>query len=130
MNDKYVPNNYSFELNPEMLEALREEFSAETVVEEFSKAIEGKSSEEIDAEGEKFFDAFGRNWMQKTYKLGDEDPDRTYEVLKAESAKAGGHWAGSRKSMTPTGRKWGQRPLGAIGSCVRPQHACAGPRRG
>ncbi|MCH7908372.1 MAG: hypothetical protein QGD90_05470 [Candidatus Hydrogenedentes bacterium] len=91
MNDLYVPNNYSFELNPEMMQTLREEFTAEKVVDEFSKAIEGKSGDEIDAEGERVFETFGRNWMQKTYKLGDEYPDRTYEVLKMAIDDTGGH---------------------------------------
>lgn len=91
MNDLYVPNDFSFELNPEMLKALREEFTAEKIVDEFAKAIKGKSGDEIDAEGERVFEPFGRKWMQKTHKLADEYPDRTYEVLKMAIDKTGGH---------------------------------------
>ena len=88
----YEQNQYSYELNPEMLKQLNEEFGAEKVATEFAGKIEGKSSDEVASEGQAFFEAYGTNWMKKTYKLGEEYPDRTYEVLKMAIDKADGNY--------------------------------------
>ena len=89
MSDIYTPNNYSFELNPEMMSRLADEFDAEKVATEFAAATEGKSADEVDAQGKTFFENFGKNWMSQTLKLGEEYPDRTYEVLKEAIDKTG-----------------------------------------
>lgn len=91
MNDIYTANKYSYELNPEMLKLLGEEFDVEKTVTRFSEAIEGKKPEEIDAAGKAFFEAHGKTWIRKTHKLGEEYPDRTYEVLKMAIDKTDGH---------------------------------------
>ena len=82
MNDIYIANKYSYELNPEMIKLLGEEFNVEKTVDRFSEAIKGKSPEDAEAEGKTFFEAHGKTWIRKTHKLGEEYPDRTYEVLK------------------------------------------------
>ena len=78
---KYEPKLYSYELNKEMMEQLAEEFDVESMTTDFAKALEGKSGDEAAAEAERFFTDFGTRWIQKSHKLGEEYPDRTYEVL-------------------------------------------------
>jgi hypothetical protein len=87
----YEANRYSFELHPEMVKLLREEFDVDKATSEFAAVAEGKSAEEIDSQGKTFFESYGRNWMKKSLKLGEEYPDRTYEVLKMAIDKTGGH---------------------------------------
>ncbi|MCJ7622306.1 MAG: hypothetical protein MUO76_02295, partial [Anaerolineaceae bacterium] len=41
--------------------------------------------------GEKIFTDYGREWIRKTHKLGEEYPDRTYEVLLEAIDKTGGY---------------------------------------
>lgn len=88
----YEPNNYSFELHPDMLKALSDEFDVEKTVTKFAKAIKGKSPKEIEAEGQAFFSKYGKKWIQKAHKLGDEYPDRTYEVLLQAVDKTEGYY--------------------------------------
>jgi hypothetical protein len=78
---KYEPKLYSYELDKEMIEQLAEEFDAETVASDFAKAVEGKSGDEAEAAAETFFTDFGTRWIRKSHKLGEEFPDRTYELL-------------------------------------------------
>ena len=89
--DVYKPNNYSYELNPEMIELLGKEFEINKVIGEFAEAIKGKSADEAEAVGKKFFEEFGEKWIRKTHQLGEEYPDRTYEVLKMAIDKTEGH---------------------------------------
>ena len=77
----YEPKLYSYELNKEMMEALAEEFDPEAVASDFAKTVEGKSGDEAKAAGESFFTDHGTRWIRKSRKLGEEFPDRTYEVL-------------------------------------------------
>jgi len=88
----YEQNKYSFELNPEMLKLLGEEFDVEKVVAEFSEKIKGKSAKDIESEGKAFFENHGKEWIRKTHKLGEEYPDRTYEVLKMAIDKEDGNY--------------------------------------
>ena len=92
MNDIYEVKNYSYELNPEMLKLIGEEFDVDKVTTTFADAIKGKSKEEIEAIGKDIFEAYGRDWMKKCHKLGDEYPDRTYEVLLETIDKTGGYY--------------------------------------
>lgn len=91
MTDLYTPNNYSYELHPEMMARLAEEFDVDKAATEFAQTTEGKSPDEVDAAGKTFFENYGKNWMRQTIKLGEEFPDRTYEVLKMAIDKTGGH---------------------------------------
>lgn len=92
MNDIYEVKNYSYELNPEMIKLLAEEFDVDKVTTKLADAIKGKSKEEIEAIGKDIFEAYGRDWMKKCHKLGDEYPDRTYEVLLETIDKTGGYY--------------------------------------
>jgi hypothetical protein len=78
---QYEIKRYSFELHPEMLQRLGDEFDAEKVAARFAEVVRGKTPEEIEALGREFFEDHGRKWMQKTHQLGEEYRDRTYEVL-------------------------------------------------
>ncbi|MBW2085157.1 MAG: hypothetical protein JRI54_03905 [Deltaproteobacteria bacterium] len=91
MKELYEARGYSFELNPEMLKLLREEFDVDKVTSRFAEAIKGKSPEESEAEGRAIFEAYGRDWIRQSRKLGEEYPDRTYEVLLEAVDKTGGY---------------------------------------
>jgi hypothetical protein len=78
---KYEPKLYSYELNKEMMETIAEEFDPAAVAADFAKAVEGKSGDEAEAAAETFFTDHGTRWIRKSQKLGEEYPDRTYEVL-------------------------------------------------
>jgi len=87
----YEAKDYSFELNPEMMAALAEEFDVDKLTSDFAEAVEGKSGDEVEAEAETFFADYGRRWIRKSLKLGEEYPDRTYEVLLEAIDKTGGY---------------------------------------
>jgi len=91
MKELYIAENYSYELNPDMLKLLREEFDVDKATSAFAEAIRGKSAEEAEAEGKAFFEDYGRNWIRRSLKLGEEYPDRTYEVLLEAIDKTGGY---------------------------------------
>jgi hypothetical protein len=78
----YVGSSYSFDLNEVMVEILRKEFGAQKVAEDFAKAVAGKKGPELEKAGAKFFEKYGKDWMKRAIQLGDEYPDRTYEVVK------------------------------------------------
>jgi hypothetical protein len=84
-----APRPFSFELSGEMIGLLRQEFTPPIVVEKFAKEIAGKEPGQIDAIAKKVFGAYGENWMRKTLQLGEEYPDRTYEVLKESVDQTG-----------------------------------------
>ena len=87
----YEPKLYSFELNKEMLAALAEEFDVDKLASDFAKAVEGKSTEEVASTAEDFFADYGTRWIRKSHKLGEEYPDRTYEVLLEAIDSTGGY---------------------------------------
>ena len=74
---------YSFDLNEEMLRLIREEFDPPKLAQNLAAAISDKKPEEIEKEGAEVFSRYGRELMKKAMQLGEEYPDRTYEVLKA-----------------------------------------------
>jgi hypothetical protein len=88
---QYDIKHYSFELNAEMLKLLGKEFDVDKMTSRFAEAVKGKSESEIKTLGEKFFETYGRDWMKKTHQLGDEYPDRTYEVLLEAVDKTNGY---------------------------------------
>jgi hypothetical protein len=81
--DLYIaPRPFSFELDMEMIDLLRKEFDPPIIVDKFSKAIAGKTPAELDAVAREVFGSYGKSWMRRTLQLGEEYPDRTYEILK------------------------------------------------
>ena len=91
MNDIYTVKQYSYELNPEMLKMIGEQFDVDKITTKFAEAVKGKSPSEIETVGKDIFEAYGRDWMKMSHKLGDEYPDRTYEVLLESVDKTGGY---------------------------------------
>lgn len=77
-----APNSYSFDLNEDMIGYLRKEFDPRKIVNDFAKAVAGKKVTEIDKIAKEIFTKYGEQWMKKAIQLGEEYPDRTYEVLK------------------------------------------------
>jgi hypothetical protein len=83
---------YSFELNPEMLELINKEFDVTKMAAKFAEAVKGKSTEEIEKIAKEMFTEYGTEWIRRTLQLGEEYPDRTYEVLKEAIDKTGGYY--------------------------------------
>ena len=79
----------SFELNEEMLNAIEEEFSPEKIASHLADSVKGKNQEEIDPIGEKIFTRYGIELMERSYELGEDYPDRTYEVIKEAAESTG-----------------------------------------
>jgi ferredoxin len=86
-----APRPYSFELVDDIIKLLEDEFGFEKVTAKFAEAIANKSKGEIETIGKKFWQDYGRDWMQKTYQIGEEYPDRTYEVLLETADRTGGY---------------------------------------
>jgi hypothetical protein len=84
-----APRPYSFELNTEMLELLRKEFDPVRVVSEFARLLAEKGGKEEEQLAEKVFGGYGAQWMIKAVQLGEEYPDRTYEMLKEAADQTG-----------------------------------------
>lgn len=84
-----APKPYSFELSMEMVNLLRKEFDPPIVVEKFARAIAGKKPADIDAVAKDIFGKYGEAWMRKTLQLGEEYPDRTYEVIRDAADQTG-----------------------------------------
>ncbi|MDY0044354.1 MAG: hypothetical protein RBS82_06755 [Syntrophales bacterium] len=81
--DVYIAERpFSFELDREMLGMLRSEFDVPALVDKFAKEIEGKAPDKVDAIAKTVFGEYGEALMRKALQLGEEYPDRTYEVLK------------------------------------------------
>ncbi len=72
---------YSFDLNTDMLQLIRDEFNAEAVASKLAEAIKGKPKGEIEKVGSDLFTELGEKWMQKTIQLGEEYSDRTIEMI-------------------------------------------------
>jgi len=81
--------SYSFELNQDMLNLLREESDPGEVVARFAQAVGGKKGAESDAVAKKLFGEYGQVWMKKTLQRGEEYPDRTYQVLREAADQTG-----------------------------------------
>jgi len=84
-----VPHPYSFELNMDMVGLIRKDFDPPLVVSEFAKALGEKGGEKAEAVAERVFGKYGAEWMKKSIQLGEEYPDRTYEILRVAADKTG-----------------------------------------
>lgn len=84
-----APRPFSFELDMEMIGLIRKEFDPPIIIEKFASEILGKTAGEIDTIAKKVFGEYGEYWMRKTLRLGEEYPDRTYEMLKEAIDKTG-----------------------------------------
>ena len=77
----------SFDLNEDMLNTLSQEFEISKLIGKFCEAAKGK--EQTEAIAKEIFGEYGRDLMRRTIKLGEEYPDRTYEVIKEAAQKTG-----------------------------------------
>ena len=77
-----APRPYSFELNEDMIKLIRDELGAEVIASKFAEAVSGKAKSEVEKIGKDIFEDYGERWMKRTIQLGEEYPDRTYEVIK------------------------------------------------
>ena len=84
------PARLSFELSEEMLGLIAKEFSIQQLVGSFAQAISGKKSGEVESIAKEIFTDYGVNWIRKSLQLGEEYPDRTYEVLREAIDSTGG----------------------------------------
>ncbi len=76
-----APAPYSFDLNQDMVDMLREEFNADVVYGKLAEAVGDKSGDEASKAAEELFTETGEKWMRKTIQLGEEYSDRTIEVV-------------------------------------------------
>lgn len=72
-------NSYSFDLAEEMVQTLETEFGPEALTREMAAKFKGTPDAKT---AEKFFADFGKRWMERSIELGEQHPDRTYELLK------------------------------------------------
>ena len=76
-----APRPYSFDLNDDMVNLIREEFNADVVVGKLAEAIKGKAKGEVEKVASALFEELGESWMRRTMQLGEEYSDRTIEVV-------------------------------------------------
>lgn len=76
-----APEAYSFDLNEDMVNMIREEFNAGLVCGKLTEAIGKKTGDDAAKAGEELFTEMGEKWMSKTIQLGEEYSDRTIEVV-------------------------------------------------
>jgi hypothetical protein len=76
------PTGYSFNLNEDMIALVAKEFAPEQVAAQLAEAIKGKPEAEIPEIAKSMFSEFGQKWIRRCYQLGEEYPDRTYEVIR------------------------------------------------
>ena len=80
--DLYIaPAPYSFDLNQDMVDMIRDEFNADAVLGMLAEAVGDKTGDEATAAAEALFAQTGEKWMRKTIQLGEEYSDRTIEVV-------------------------------------------------
>ena len=82
----------SFELDKTMLNMIKKEFDPKIIVEKFAHALTGKSKKESENIGREIFTNYGTDWIRRTHQLGEEYPDRTYQVLREAIDKTGGYY--------------------------------------
>jgi len=84
-----APRPYSFDLNQDMVNMIREEFNAEVVASKLVEAIKGKAKGEVEKIATVLFEELGESWMRKTMQLSEEYSDRTIEVVKESVDRQG-----------------------------------------
>jgi hypothetical protein len=76
-----APKPYSFDLNEDMVQILRNEFNPEKVSTALNEAIKGTKGHEAKSAAEAFFNDMGGKLMRRAIQLSDEYPDRTIEMV-------------------------------------------------
>lgn len=84
-----APKPYSFDVNEDMVNLIREEFNAEVVAGKLAEAIKGKAKGEVEKAASALFEELGESWMRKTMQLSEEYPDRTIEMVKESVDRQG-----------------------------------------
>lgn len=83
------PTGYSFNLNEDMIAIVAKEFAPEEVAAQLARTVNGKTREEIPEVAKGMFSEFGQRWIRRCYQLGDEYPDRTYDVIRESADRTG-----------------------------------------
>ncbi len=86
-----APRPYSFEMADEVVSLLEGDYGYEKIASQFAEAVANKSKSEIEAIGKKFWEDYGRDWIKRAHQVGEEYPDRTYEVLLEAADRSGGY---------------------------------------
>lgn len=90
MGEAVKTKRLSFELDEDMLGIIAREFSAESIAMKLSEALAGKDTEaELEDLGSSIFKDYGRELMRRSLQLGEEYPDRTYELLREAHDQTG-----------------------------------------
>jgi hypothetical protein len=80
---------FSFDLDERIVKTLATEFDPQKAVEQFAADVTGKKGGEVETIAKEVFEKYGKDWMKRSLELGEQYPDRTYEVLKAAAEKTG-----------------------------------------
>lgn len=75
--------SYPFDLAEEMVSELEQDFGPDALGKEMANSFDGEPDA---ATATQFFEDFGRRWMARSIELGEQYPDRTWEMLQ-ETAK-------------------------------------------
>ena len=84
-----APSPYSFDLNADMVQLIRDEFNADVVAGKLAEAIKGKAKGEVEKTASALFEELGESWMRRTMQLGEEYSDRTIEMVKESVDRQG-----------------------------------------
>ncbi|MBI3040149.1 MAG: hypothetical protein HYY80_00565 [Chloroflexi bacterium] len=84
-----APRPYSFDLNEDMIQLIRDEFNAEAVTARLAEAISGKALSAVEKIAKAIFEDYGQNWMRRTMQLGEEYSDRTIELVRESVDRSG-----------------------------------------
>jgi len=87
------PKAVSFDLNSDMLDMLHREFDVDKLVERFAQQIEADPKAKLEDISKNVFQEYGKEFIRRTIQLGEEYPDRTYEVLKEADDHLNGYLA-------------------------------------
>jgi hypothetical protein len=72
----------SFDLNQEMLDILGQRLDIERPVSKLAEVLAGKQGSEAEEAAKGIFQDYGKEWAGLTLELGEQYPDKTYQVLK------------------------------------------------
>jgi len=80
---------FSFDLDEGMIQEIKEEFDPEKVSAAYAELVKNTPADKLPEAAKKFFEDWGKRWMERSLELGEKFTDRTYEVLRAAAEKTG-----------------------------------------
>jgi hypothetical protein len=72
-----------------MIKMIHEEFDPEKVSTAYAELVKKTPADKLPEAAKKFFEDWGKRWMNRSLELGEKYTDRTYEVLRDAADKTG-----------------------------------------